>query len=85
MVDVGPKCVNKPGRECVWYRPQLPMPRAVLALRGDGALSRFSTTVENSVENSGLSGLATMKSLVLSGSAYGEGLLVAIFPTVFRS
>jgi hypothetical protein len=53
-------------------------------ISGDSALSRFSTTVENSVEISGLSGLAAMKSLVLSGSAYGEGSLMAIFSMLFR-
>ena len=82
MVDGGPKCVNKPGRERVWYRPPL-LSRGggddgFPAISGDRAPSRFSTTVENSVENSGLSGLAAMKSLVLSGSAYGEGNLMAI-------
>jgi len=45
---------------------------------GDRPLSRFSTTVENSVEISGLSGMATMKSLALSESAYGEGNLMAV-------
>jgi hypothetical protein len=35
--------------------------------------------VENSVEISGLSQLAVMKSLVLPESAYGEGRLMAIF------
>ena len=82
MVDGGPECVNKAGVKRVWYRPPLPMSRAVPGLgsgiSGDGALSRFSTTVENSVENSGLSGLAAMKSLVLSESAYGEGYLMAV-------
>jgi hypothetical protein len=88
MVDGGPKCVNKPGVKRVWYRPPLPMPRPVPALAsgicGDTALSRFSTTVENSVEISGLSGLAAMKSLMGSGSAYGEGNLMAFFSMLFR-
>jgi len=87
MVDAGPKCVNKAGVESVWYRPPLPMPRPVPAfasgIRGDGASSRFSTTVENSVEISGLSGLTTMKSLVLSESAYGEGNLMAVLSMLF--
>jgi hypothetical protein len=39
--------------------------------------------VENSVENTGLSGLAAMKILVVSESAYGEGVFVAKFPTIF--
>jgi hypothetical protein len=55
-----------------------PVPALASGISGDGALRRFSTTVENSVENSGLSGLATMKSLVLSESAYGEGNLMAV-------
>jgi len=54
------------------------MPQPFPAICGRTAFARFSTTVENSVENSGLSGLAAMKSLVLSGSAYGEGNLMAI-------
>jgi len=85
MVDGGPKCVNKPGVESVWYRPPLPMPCPVPAISVDGALSRFSTTVENSVENSGLSGLTAMKSLVLSESAYGEGNLMAFSSMFFGS
>ena len=85
MVDAGLKCVNKAGVESVWYRPPLPMPRPVPAFRGDAALSRFSTTVENSVEISGLSGLTTMKSLVLSESAYGEGNLMAVSSMFFGS
>jgi len=85
MVDAGPECVNKAGVKSVWYRPPLPMLRPVSAIRGDGAPSRFSTTVENSVENSGLSGLATMKSLVLSESAYGEGNLMAVLSMLFGS
>jgi hypothetical protein len=89
MVDADPKCVNKAGRERVWYRPPLPMPRPVHALAsgvsGSVALNGFSTTVENSVEISGLSGLATMKSLVLSGSAYGEGRLMAVLSMLLRS
>jgi hypothetical protein len=44
---------------------------------------RFSTTVENSVEISGLSGLAAMKSLVLPGSAYGEGNFMAVLSALF--
>jgi hypothetical protein len=52
---------------------------------GDDAPSRFSTTVENSVEISGLSGLTVMKSLVLSDSAYGEGNLMAILSMFFGS
>jgi hypothetical protein len=40
--------------------------------------------VENSVEISGLSGLAAMKSLVLSGSAYGEGNLMAVLSILFE-
>jgi hypothetical protein len=87
MVDAGPKRVNKAGVESVWYRPPLPMPRPVPALAsgvsGDGSLSRFSTTVENSVEISGLSGLTVMKSLVLSESAYGEGDLMAVLSMLF--
>jgi hypothetical protein len=83
MVDGGPKCVNKAGVKRVWYRPPLPMPRPVLAISGDGALSRFSTTVENSVEISGLSGLTAMKSLVLPESAYGEGNLMAVLSMLF--
>ena len=87
MVDAGPKCVNKAGRERVWYRPPLPMPRAVPRLgsgiSGDGVLGRFSTTVENSVEISGLSGLTAMKSLVLPESAYGEGNLMAVLSMLF--
>jgi hypothetical protein len=59
------------------------MPRAVPAISGDGASSRFSTTVENSVEISGLSGLTAMKSLVLFESAYGEGYSVAILSMFF--
>jgi hypothetical protein len=58
------------------------MPRPVSGLgsglSGAGTLSRFSTTVEISVEISGLSGLTIMKSLVLSESAYGEGILMAV-------
>jgi hypothetical protein len=46
--------------------------------------SRFSTIVENSVENSGLSGLATMKTLMVSGSAYGEGRWKAFFTLFSR-
>jgi hypothetical protein len=87
MVDAGPKCVNKAGAERVWYRPPLPMlqpvPGLASGIRGDRAPSRFSTTVENSVEISGLSGLAAMKSLVLSGSAYGEGNLMAVLSMLF--
>src|SRR5437868_6978219 len=41
---------------------------------------RFSTIVENSVENSRLSRLAVTKSLIVPGSAYGEGPEQAIFP-----
>jgi hypothetical protein len=82
MVAGGPERVNKAGVKRVWYRPPLPMPRPVPGsgpgISGDGALSRFSTTVENSVEISGLSGLTAMKSLVLSESAYGEGHLMAV-------
>jgi hypothetical protein len=52
--------------------PTLPVPAA-------GGLCRFSTIVENSVENSGLSELAVMKTLEVSGSAYGEGLSAAFF------
>jgi len=52
-------------------------------ISGDGALSLFSTTVENSVEISGLSGLTAMKSLVLSESAYGEGNLMAFLSMLF--
>ena len=91
MVDAGPKRVNKAGVEPVWYRPPLPMTRPVPALAsgfasgvsGDVASSRFSTTVENSVEISGLSGLTAMKSLVLSESAYGEGNLMAVLSMLF--
>jgi hypothetical protein len=54
------------------------MRRPVPAISGDDALGRFSTTVENSVENSGLSGPTIVKSLVLSESAYGEGNLMAV-------
>jgi hypothetical protein len=87
MVDGGLKCVNKPGREGVWYRPPL-LSRGrgddgFPAIGGDRALSRFSTTVENSVEIPGLSRLTAMKSLVLSGSAYGEGNLMAVLSMLF--
>jgi hypothetical protein len=41
--------------------------------------------VENSVDNSALSGLTAMKTLVLSGSAYGEGDFVAILSTFSRA
>jgi hypothetical protein len=54
-------------------------------ISGDDALSRFSTTVENSVEISGLSGLTAMKSLVLSESAYGEGNLMAVLSILFSA
>jgi hypothetical protein len=87
MVDAGPKRVNKGGAEPVWYRPPLPMARPVPAfasgVSGDVASGRFSTTVENSVEISGLSGLTAMKSLVLSESAYGEGNLMAVLSMLF--
>jgi len=59
------------------------VPGIAAGIGADLPSSRFSTTVENYVENSGLSRLAVMKILVLSGSAYGEGLKMAIFPTVF--
>jgi hypothetical protein len=87
MVDGGPKCVNKPGRERVWYRPPLLSrgggDNGFPAIGGDEAPGRFSTTVENSVEISGLSRLTAMKSLVLSGSAYGEGNLMAVLSMFF--
>ena len=52
---------------------------------GGGALPRgFSTIVENSVENSGLSRLAVLKSLVLPESAYGEGRFGSDFFDTFR-
>jgi len=60
-----------------------PVPALASGVSGDGSLSRFSTTVENSVEISGLSGLTVMKSLVLSESAYGEGILMAILSILF--
>jgi len=60
-----------------------PVPALTSGVSGDGALNRFSTTVENSVEISGLSGLTTMKSLVLSESAYGEGDLMAVLSMLF--
>jgi hypothetical protein len=81
MVDAASKRVNKGGRESVWYRPPLPMARPVPAICSDGVSSRFSTTVENSVENSGLSESTGWKSLVLSESAYGEGRFDAILST----
>jgi hypothetical protein len=56
----------------------------LLTIRADDSPRGFSTIVENSVENSGLSRLATMKNLVLPESAYGEGCLVAIFSTFSR-
>jgi hypothetical protein len=58
-------------------------PAFASGVSGDDALSRFSTTVENSVEISGLSRLAAMKSLVLSESAYGEGNLMAVLSMLF--
>ncbi|MEO5823604.1 MAG: hypothetical protein ABIT71_24125 [Vicinamibacteraceae bacterium] len=61
------------------------MPPPVPAISGDGVLTRFSTTVENSVEISGLSRLAAIKTLVLSVSAYGEGVFVAFFSTISAS
>jgi len=60
-----------------------PVPSLATGVSGDRALSRFSTTVENSVEISGLSGLTVMKSLVLSESAYGEGNLMAVLSMLF--
>jgi len=60
------------------------MRRSVLHVPAHGGPSRFSTIVENSVENSGLSELAVMKSLVLPESAYGEGGYMAIFSTFSR-
>jgi hypothetical protein len=45
-----------------------------------GGPSGFSTIVENSVENPGLSELTLLKILEVSGSAYGEGLNRALFP-----
>jgi len=60
-----------------------PVPALASGISGDGALSLFSTTVENSVEISGLSGLTAMKSLVLSESAYGEGNLMAFLSMLF--
>ena len=60
-----------------------PVPSLATGVSGDCALSRFSTTVENSVEISGLSGLTAMKSLVLSESAYGEGNLMAVLSMLF--
>jgi hypothetical protein len=88
MVDVAPNSVNKAGRETLWYRPRLPSaPRGSHVLFGIGADSapgRFSTIVEKSVENSGLSGLTVMKNLVVPESAYGEGDFVAIFSTFSR-
>lgn len=59
--------------------------QVVLSIGADGAPGRFSTIVEKSVENSGLSGLAAMKTLVLPESAYGEGCFVAILSTFSRS
>jgi len=56
----------------------------LLTIDADVAPGRFSTIVENSVENSGLSGLAAMKNLVLPESAYGEGRFIAIFSTFSR-
>jgi hypothetical protein len=83
MVDGALKSVNKAGWEALWYRPRLAISYAgahvLPTIDADGAPGRFSTIVENSVENSGLSGLATMKTVVVSGSAYGEGRLDAIF------
>jgi hypothetical protein len=88
MVDVAPNSVNKAGCETLWYRPRLPIPQTgahvLLGTGANGAPRRFSTIVENSVENSGLSELAVMKSLVLPESAYGEGGYMAIFSTFSR-
>jgi hypothetical protein len=58
---------------------------SVPAIGGGAAPGGFSTTVENSVENSGVSRLTAMKSLVLSGSAYGEGNLMAVLSMFFAS
>ena len=81
MVDGARNRVNKAGSEALWYRPRLLMADVLLTIGAATAPSRFSTIVENSVENSGLSELAVMKSLVVPESAYGEGNLVAIFST----
>jgi hypothetical protein len=62
---------------------QRPVSALAPGISGDTAPTGFSTTVENSVENSGLSGLAVMKTLVLSVSAYGEGNLIAILSMLF--
>jgi hypothetical protein len=58
---------------------------AVPGTTDDRGPGRFSTTVENSVENSGVSGLTAMKSLVVSGSAYGEGNFMAVLSAQFGS
>jgi hypothetical protein len=60
------------------------MRRPVRASGGGDALGRFSTTVENSVENSGLSRATARKSLVLPESAYGEGNLMAVLSMFLR-
>lgn len=57
-------------------------PAPAFLRRARGGTGRFSTIVEISVENSGLSGLAAMKNLVVSGSAYGEGPNEAVFTRV---
>ena len=56
---------------------------AVPDTRNGRAPGRFSTTVEKSVEISGLSGLTALKSLVVSGSAYGEGNFMAVLSANF--
>jgi hypothetical protein len=58
------------------------MPTPAFQRRRRPGTGRFSTIVEISVENSGLSGLDAMKSLVVSGSAYGEGPNYAVFTRV---
>jgi hypothetical protein len=59
------------------------MASPLLLLPAAGKLGRFSTIVEISVENSGLSGLAVMKTLEVSRFAYGEGPRAAFFTLFF--